>query len=127
MKLPPVSEAELAVLQLLWDRGRLTARQLTEQLYPKQSGSDFATVQKLVQRLEKKRLVTRDRSSFAHTINASIDRNTFAAHQLAEAARKLAHGSLRPLLAHLVESDQLSLEELRDIRKVIDNHRKKRQ
>lgn len=127
MKLPLVSDAELAILQLLWDRGRLTTRQIAERLYPKQTGSDLATVQKLVQRLEQKGLVARDRSSFVHTIVAVIHRDEFAARRLAEAARKLAHGSLKPLLAHLVETDQLSDEELDDIRKLINRHRKKRQ
>ncbi len=127
MKVPTVSEAELAVLQVLWDRGRLTTRQLTAELYPTQSASDFATVQKLVQRLEAKRLVARDRSSFAHTIGSTIDRNTFAARRLAETARKLAHGSLKPLLAHLVESDELSPDELEEIRKLLNKHRRKRE
>jgi BlaI family penicillinase repressor len=127
MRFPAVSDAELAVLQLLWDQGRLTTRQITEQLYPKQSGSDLATVQKLVQRLENKKLVGRDRSLFVHTIIARIDRNAFAAQRLAETAAKLTSGSLKPLLAHLVESDQLSPDELDELRKLIDKHRKHRQ
>jgi predicted transcriptional regulator len=126
VNLPVVSDAELAILQLLWDRGQLTTRQLTEQLYPKQTGSDLATVQKLVQRLENKQLVRRDRSAFVHAIVALIDRNDFAAQRLAATAAKLARGSLKPLLAHLVESDQLSPEELEDIRKLLEKRRKKR-
>jgi BlaI family transcriptional regulator, penicillinase repressor len=127
VKIPLVSNAELGVLQLLWDQGRLTTRQIARQLYPKQTASDLATVQKLVERLEQKGLVERDRSSFVHTISPLVDRDRFAGQRLAEAAAKLARGSLKPLLAHLVESDQLSREDLEDIRKLIDKHRKKRQ
>src|SRR5580704_8423584 len=118
MSIPSVSNAELGILQLLWDRGRLTTRQIAERLYPKRTPSDLATVQKLVSRLETKRLVERDRSSFAHTIAPRIDRDRFAAAQLAEGAAKLARGSLGPLLVHLVESAQLSPDELDEIRKL---------
>jgi BlaI family penicillinase repressor len=126
VRIPPVSDAELGILQLLWDQGRLTTRQITEQLYPKQSSSDLATVQKLLHRLEQKRLIDRDRSSFVHTIAPRVDREQFAGKRLAEAATKLAGGSLKPLLVHLVETDQLSREDLAEIRKLIDKHRKKR-
>jgi BlaI family penicillinase repressor len=125
MKIPAVSDAELSILQTLWDQGRTTVRHIAEQLYPKQTPSDLATVQKLIHRLEQKRLVERDRSAFVHTLVARIERNEFAAQRLAETAEKLARGSLKPLLAHLVESDQLSAEELDEIRSLIQKHRKK--
>jgi BlaI family penicillinase repressor len=125
VRIPPVTDAELGILQLLWDRGRLTTRQITEQLYSEQTPSDLATVQKLLHRLEQKRLIERDRSSFVHTITARIDREQFAGQRLAEAAAKLAGGSLKPLLVHLVETEQLSRDDLAEIRKLIDKHRRK--
>ena len=125
MNIPAVSDTELAVLQLLWDQGQLSARQITEQLYPAQSSSDLATVQKLIQRLEKKNLVGRDRSAYVHAIYPLMDRNEFAGQRLAETAEKLTRGSLKPLLAHLVENDQLSPEEQDEIRKLLNKHRKK--
>ncbi|MEX1230598.1 MAG: BlaI/MecI/CopY family transcriptional regulator [Planctomycetaceae bacterium] len=121
-----VSDAELRILQLLWERGKLTARQVTQELYPRQTVSDIATVQKLVQRLEQKELVGRDRSTFAHSLFPLVTHDDFAAQRMAEAAAKYAHGSLKPLLMHLLDSDQLSSEELEDIRKMLDVHRKKR-
>lgn len=124
MTIPEVSEAELAVLQLLWDAERLTVRQLTEQLYPQQTESDLATVQKLVHRLEKKQLVARDRTQFVHLIYAAVSRNEFASRRLAETAEKLTRGSLKPLIAHLVEEERLSPDELDEIRRLLDKHRK---
>jgi len=123
MKTP--ADSELAVLQLLWDHERLTARQIAELLYPKQTSSDLATVQKLIQRLEKKGLAGRDRTSFVHAIFATITCNEFAKQRLAETAEKLTRGSLKPLLIHLVETDQLSPEELDEIYKLLNKHRKK--
>jgi BlaI family transcriptional regulator, penicillinase repressor len=127
VKIPAVTDAELDILQVLWEQGRLTTREVARELYPKQTASDLATVQKLISRLEQKGLVERDRSAFVHTIAPRIDRDRFAAIRLAEAAAKLAHGSLKSLLAQLVESDQMSRKDLDDIRKLIDKHRKQRQ
>ena len=126
MKLPAVSETELAVLQVLWEHERLTARQITERLYPSQTASEVATVQKLVQRLEAKKLVGRDRSMFVHVLYPLVGRDEFAAQQLLAAAQKLTSGSLQPLLTHLVETDQLSPDEQDEIRRLLERHRKKR-
>ncbi len=123
---PDVSDAELAVLQLLWDAERLTVRQITEQLYPRQSDSDLATVQKLIHRLEQKQLVCRDRTHFVHFIFPQISRNQFASRRLAETAEKLTRGSLQPLIAYLVEAERLSPDELDEIRKLINTHRRKK-
>lgn len=121
-----VSDSELRVLQLLWDQGRLTARQITQHLYPNLSLSDIATAQKLVHRLEQKQLLGRDRSAHVHLIYPLIDRDEFAAKQLAETATKLARGSLKSLLVNLLGSDELTNEDLAEIRQLLDKNRKKR-
>ena len=125
----PITElpkAELAVLQTLWEQGTSTIRQLADLLYPGGKAAQYGTVQKLLERLEQKGCVERDRSAFVHTIAAKVGREQFAAARLAETAEKLAHGSLKPLFAHLVESDQLSPQELDEIRALIQKHRKKK-
>ncbi len=53
-----VTDAELAVLQTLWDRGRSTIRQITELLYQDGSDASYATVQKLLERLQEKGIST---------------------------------------------------------------------
>lgn len=118
-----VTDAELAVLQLLWATDSMTVRELTEQLYPPGAGSSVATVQKLLQRLEAKRLIVRDRSQYAHTFSAAVARNDFAGKQLSDMAQKLSEGSLAPLLIHLVESDQLTKSELAEIRRLLNRHK----
>ena len=57
-----VSDAELSVLQVLWDRGPATIRQITDVLYPGGGDAGYATVQVLLNRLENKRHVRRDRA-----------------------------------------------------------------
>ncbi len=116
----PVTEAELAVLERLWSEASLTARQLTERLYPAGTVSDVATVQKLLQRLEGKGLVSRDRSERTHAFFASITREDYAGGRLADLADRLSDGSLAPLLMHLVSSRRLSEQELAELRQVLD-------
>ena len=118
--LPEVTGAELAVLELLWTESPRTARQLTERLYPPGTPSDVSTVQKLIQRLEQKGLVSRDRSERTHTFAAAISREGYAGQRLAELADKLSAGSLAPLLSHLVSSRRLSERELTELRSVLD-------
>ena len=60
MSNPSLAPAELAVMEVLWEGGQLTARAIREQLYPKDSKSQHGTVQNLLQRLEKKGLIERD-------------------------------------------------------------------
>src|SRR5436190_22007309 len=64
-----VTGAELAVLKVLWARGPLTAKAITQAIYPDGAESEFAAVHSFLQRLERKGLVARDRSSFVHVFS----------------------------------------------------------
>jgi predicted transcriptional regulator len=116
-----VTEAELAVLDFLWDEGDRSARQITEKLYPRGTPADVATVQKLLTRLEDKRFVRRDRKERVHRFSATIPRTQFAGQQLSDLAKRLSGGSLTPLLVHLVESNRLKQSELDELRALIED------
>ncbi|HEY7159036.1 MAG TPA: BlaI/MecI/CopY family transcriptional regulator [Gemmataceae bacterium] len=116
-----VTEAELAVLQLLWDGGPATIRQLTDVLYPGGGTAQYGTVQKLLDRLESKNCVRRDRTSTAHTFSAAIAREELIGRRLQDMAEKLCGGSLTPLLTHLVRTKQLSARERQQLRDLIDD------
>ena len=81
-----LTEAEFAVLEPLWQAGPQTIRQLMAQLYPEQSTSDYATVQKLLERLESKRCVKRDRAAAAHVFRAIVQREDLIDEQLRQIA-----------------------------------------
>jgi predicted transcriptional regulator len=116
-----VTEKELAILQQLWDGGPATIRRLTEALYAGGVGpSQYATVQKLLERLEEKLYVVRDRSGAAHTFAAAVGRDELIGRRLQEMAQKLCGGSLTPLLTHLMRSRPLSAEERRELRALIE-------
>ena len=117
---PDVTDAELAVLQVLWDRGPATIRRLTDELYPDGNDVHYATVQKLLERLEDKGHVARDRSTHAHTFRAVTDRDTLVGRRLRVVAEKLCGGLMAPLLTHLVRAETLTPRERQELRTLID-------
>ncbi len=115
-----VTDAELAVLQVLWDDGPATIRLLTDRVYPNGTAAHYGTVQKLLERLEQKGYVRRDRSAMAHKFVAVVGRDALIGRRLREMAEKLCGGSLTPLLSHLLRAERLSPSERRELRAVMD-------
>ena len=117
------SDAELAVLKLLWDNERLPAREIREQLYPEGTPSDHATVQKLLQRLEQKKLIVREWCLSAHQLRAVVTREELAGEQLEALASKLTDGSMVPFILHAVNTKALTAEERNEIRRLLDRRK----
>jgi len=87
-----VTEAELALLQALWDQGPATIRQLADRVYGQGGASTYATVQKLLDRLESKGVVGRDRSESVQCFRAAIDREELIGRRLRAVADTLCGG-----------------------------------
>ena len=120
MNQTPLANAELAVMKLLWQNDRLTARQIREQLYPDADKAQHGTVQRLLQRLEAKGYVARDRNLSVHLFSAAVSRQTYAGTQLESLAAKLTAGSFAPLITHLIEQKKISRDEIDRIRAILD-------
>lgn len=117
---PEVSNAELRVLQSLWDHGPSTIRQLTERLYAAVTAAHYATVQKLLERLEKDEYAARDRSDTPHVFRAAVTRDGYIGGRLRVMAEKLCGGSLTPLLTHLIKTEALSAKERSELRRLLE-------
>lgn len=116
-----VTETELAILEELWRRGKATIREISDALYEEGTTAQYATVQKLLDRLEAKGCVGRDRRSYAHRFKARISRRKLLDQELESLAERLCQGSLTPLLIHLTDKVTLSEEEREQLRKMIDD------
>ena len=116
---PNVTDAELRVLHALWDLGACTIRKLTDHLYPGGGQSSYATVQKLLDRLEEAGCVARDRSAMTHVFVAAVSRDDFIGGQLKVVADRLCGGSVTPLLTHLLKTEALSEDERKELRKLL--------
>ena len=77
-----VTQSEQAVLEVLWAKGTAMIRQLTDELYPDGTASNFSTVQKLLERLERKGFVERTRSGSAYVFRPVVDRRELIGRRL---------------------------------------------
>jgi predicted transcriptional regulator len=118
-----VTDAELAVLQALWDRGPANRRQLTDALYPGGGPAHYTTVQKLLQRLEAKGYVAKDRLEGVLTFVATVDKEQLISRRLQAVADKLCDGSLTPLLTTLIRAERLSGRQVQELRDLLDELR----
>ena len=103
-----------------------TIRQITDAIYPSATDAKYATVQKLLERLEEKRHVVRDRSQHAHLFSARTSRDVLVGKRLRAMAEELTGGLMAPLLAHLVRAEALTATERRELRDLIDELERKK-
>lgn len=123
----PLANAELAVMNLLWQNEKpLTAREIRESLYPDKSKAQHGTVQRLLQRLEEKGFVERDKNLSVHFFAALISRDAYGAQQFESLADKLTAGSIAPMITHLVEHKKISSKDIDRIRETLDQHATKK-
>ena len=110
-----VTDTELAILQVLWERGEATRRQIADVLYPGGGESHYATVQNLLGRLERKRFVQHTRREGVLVFKAAVDRDELIRRRLRGVAEKLCGGAVGPLVMNLVRSQPLSAAEVEEL------------
>jgi predicted transcriptional regulator len=118
--LPKVADAELAVLRLLWERGPAAVRQVADVLYPGGGPSEYATAHRLLERLEDKGYVRRQKAQGVYLFRAAVDREAVLGQQLETLVERMCGGSFQPLLSTLVKSKRLSAEELRELLELVE-------
>jgi BlaI family penicillinase repressor len=124
--LPHVTDAELAVLQLLWERGPAAVRQLADVLYPGGGASEYATAHRLLERLEAKGYVRRQKSEGIYLFRAARDREAVLGEQLETLVERMCGGSLQPLLSTLIKSKRLTADELRELLDMVEKESRKK-
>jgi predicted transcriptional regulator len=93
---------------------------LTDVLYPGGGAAQYATVQKLLDRMEAKSYIRRDRSEFVHRFVPLLDRDQLIGRRLRSLVETLCDGSITPLLTHLARTGELSEEDRRALRSIIE-------
>lgn len=114
-----VTDAELAVLRTLWADGPRTVREIADGQTEAGAVMQAATVQKLLERLEDKGWVERDRTGPVQRFRATADRDDLIGRRLSGIAEELCEGSLTPLLSHLVNNDRLTNKDKKALRELI--------
>ena len=120
-----LSKFELQIMDLVWEKGEAAIRELHEAL-PERGRPAYTTVQTIVNRLEEKGAVERSRKiGNAHLYRPIITRKSTYA-RLVEDVLELFGGSPEPLMAELVDSGRVDLEDLKELEKAIKRRRKER-
>ena len=121
MKIDPVTEGELSILEVIWEQGDPTSRDIAAAVYDRVTDSKMASVQKLLERLEAKGCVARDRRERAHRFRAVVSREDFLRHRLQGLADRLCGGAIAPLVTTLLRSKKgLSKKNGEELRRLID-------
>lgn len=110
-----VTDAELAILQVLWRDADSTTRNITDELYPDGGASDYATVKKLLSRLESKQFVSRDASQMSHQFTATLTQEELIEKRLNDVAVDLCDGSTTPLVMNLLKNRKYSARERKQL------------
>ena len=118
-KQPKPTDAELAILCVLWRRGPSTVRQVHQEVCSDRP-TGYTTVLKFMQIMADKGLVRRDESSRAHVYRAHVGREQTQRRLLREVLDKAFGGSAAQLVAQALTSGKTSAGELAEIRKLLD-------
>lgn len=116
--MPKLTKLELQILEALWTHGALSIREI-QRCFPVRGRPAYTTVQTVVYRLETKQAVRRARKiSNAHIFEATISRS--AAHRsVVENFLGLFGGRTEPLIASLIDTGRLTLEEIQEAERTL--------
>ena len=118
MSNPKLTKLELQIMEALWTRGSASIREIQE-AFPEKSRPAYTTVQTTVYRLESKKAVRRARKmGNFHIFEPVISRNT-AQRRLIDDLLALFGGRTQPVMAHLIESGRLTLEDVKEAERTL--------
>ena len=123
--LPRPTDAELAILRVLWERGASTVRQVHEALADTRE-TGYTTTLKLMQIMADKGLVTRDESSRTHVYEARVSQERTQRQLVNDLVDRAFGGSAAELVLRALATRKTTDEELREIRRLIDEAREDR-
>src|SRR5215813_9798869 len=113
MALPRLTRLELQIMEALWTRGPCSVREL-QASFPAKKRPAYTTVQTTVYRMEAKRALRRTRKIATALIFEAVVSREAAQRRLVDELLSLFGGRSRPIMAHLIESGTLTLDDVRE-------------
>ena len=124
MPLPKLTKLELQIMEALWTHGLCSIREI-QQAFPEPARPAYTTVQTTVYRMEGKKALRRVKKiSNAHIFEAAVSREA-AQSRLIDDLLGLFGGRTQPVMAHLIESGKLTLDDVSEARKALRKLAKK--
>jgi BlaI family penicillinase repressor len=121
----PLSPAEWEVMKVLWDHGPLAARDVFSRL-PNKHGWAYKTVKTLLSRLVAKEALAYDQIGNSYLYRASVDRERMTRQEVRSIFQRLMSAASAPVLAQFIEEAQLSNDEIRALKRQLDEKRQDR-
>jgi predicted transcriptional regulator len=113
---PKLSKLELRIMEALWTYGASSVREVLEH-FPEKGRPAYTTVQTMIYRMEAKKVLRRVKKiSNAHIFEATVSRNT-AQRRLIDELLGFFGGRMQPVMAHLVETGKLTLDDVQEAEK----------
>ena len=124
MAQPKLTRLELQIMEVLWTCGASSVREIQER-FPERDRPAYTTVQTMVYRLEGKKAIRRVKKiGNAHIFEAAISRNA-AQRRLIDDLLSFFGGRTQPVMAHLIESGNLTLEDVKEAEQTLRKMAKK--
>ena len=121
---PKLTKLELQIMEALWTRAHASIREIQE-TFPEKDRPAYTTIQTTVYRLERKKAVRRVKKvGNFHVFEAAMTRNA-AQRRLVDDLVALFGGHTQPVMAHLIESGKLTLEDVKEAEKTLRKLEKK--
>ena len=120
--IPRPTEAELELLQILWQKEPATVREIHDSL-SEDKPSGYTTVLKLLQIMTSKGLVVRDEANRAHVYRAAFTQDAMQSRLLKDLSNRLFAGSAAQLALHALAMEPASDDELSQIRALLERRR----
>jgi BlaI family transcriptional regulator, penicillinase repressor len=118
MARPKLTRLELQIMEALWSRGAASIREIQE-AFPEPDRPAYTTVQTTVYRMERKKALRRVKKiSNAHIFEATVSRHA-AQRRLIDDLLAFFGGRTQPVMAHLIESGKLTLDDVREAEKAV--------
>jgi len=115
---PKLTKLELQIMEVLWSQGKASIREIQE-TFPEKGRPAYTTIQTTVYRLEAKNAVRRVRKvGNFHIFEAAVSRDA-AQRKLIADLLALFGGRTQPVMAHLIESGKLTLEDVKEAGKIL--------
>jgi len=119
-----LGRVQLLIMQVLWERGRATAREITDAINASEPIA-HSTVQTLLRGLEEKQAVSHEAQDRTFVFFPLVQEHEFKQSATRDLVERVFGGSAGSLVAHLLKSENVSREEIEEIRKLINRRSKK--
>jgi BlaI family transcriptional regulator, penicillinase repressor len=120
-----LTDQELEIMKVIWRRGSATVREVYEELLEHRKIA-YTTVMTMMGILEQKGRLKREASERAYVYTPSEPQGKVVGSMVTDFVKRVFNGSAKPLLVHLVESEEISQEQLDEISKLLKTRRGKK-